>query len=233
MMYIRQQIDPTGISLGFGWLEDLAASSNETKAQMFKAQMQKLAITNTWRGVEREYRKWLEVRPGEDWEVYYLAAQAAGNLDCGTVRYLRLMKALGANPPPEKVQDITTEKQNMELGWAHVDIRLRRNAKGDLRPVGGLPFAGPGRDAILRAQKELKEKGKFHGLLPVLSYTIDGYKVPLGPESAISRVSVVNIDQKGDGSFQLKSKPGAWNYARASDECPLPRLESSQQTEPS
>jgi hypothetical protein len=219
MMYIRQQIDPAGISLGLGWLGDLAKSPNGAEARRLKDEMTKPDVTSE--KVERTYQQWLKVRAGEDWVVYLLAAQAAGILGCGTVRYLRLMKALGAYPPPEKVQDITAEKKDMELGWAHVDIRLRRNAKGDLRPVGGLPFAGPGRNAILRAQKELKEKGKFHNLLPANSYTIDGHNVSLGPDSAISRVSVVNIDQKGDGSFQLQPKPGPWNYLRTSDECQL------------
>ena len=220
-MYIRQQIEPNEASLSLGWLEDLAASPNEAEALGFKEQMKKLAVTNTWKGVEREYRKWFEVRPGEDWEVYHLAAQAAGHLGCGTARYLRLMKALGANPPQEAAQVLTPEKQDMELRWTHVDIRLRRNAKCDLQPVGGLPFGGPGRSAILRAQNELKEKCKFHDLLPAVPYTIDGHNVSLGLDSAISRVSVVNIDQKGDGSFQLKSKPGPWNHSRISGECPL------------
>ena len=32
-MYIRQQIDPAGISLGLGWLGDLAKSPNGAEAQ--------------------------------------------------------------------------------------------------------------------------------------------------------------------------------------------------------
>jgi hypothetical protein len=224
-MYIRQQIEPAGISLGLGWLGDLAASPDPNEARRLKEEMMNLAKGTQvrgpdWRGVERTYQDWFKLKPAEDWEVYYVAAQAAGQLGCGMVRYLRLMKALGANPSP--AQTLTSDKQNMELSWTHVDIRLRRNAKGDLQPAGGLPFAPDLSKAILRAQDELKASGKFGGLLPVRAYTIDGHAVSLGPEFAISRgVSVVNIDQKGDGSFQIQSKPGLYNYLRVSDECPL------------
>ena len=219
-MYIRQQIEPAGISMGLGWLEGLAASPDSAEARRLKEEMTKPNVTRE--KVERSYWRWLEVRSEEDSEVYYLAAKAAGDMGCGTVRYLRLMKALGANPSQEMAATLTSEKQDMELGWAYADIRLRRNAKGDLQPVGGLPFAGHGRNAIERAQKELKEKGRFHNLLPAIAYTIDGHAVSLGPEFAIFRgVSVVDIDQKGDGSFQLRPKPGPWNYLRARDECPI------------
>ena len=217
-MYIRQQIKPADISPSPGWLGDIAATPAE--AVRLKDEMEKLAVKNTWSGVERSYQDWLKLNVVADWEVYRLAAYAARALCCGTAYYLRLILALGANPPPDKVQEITDEKLSIERRWAHVDIRLRRKAKGDLQPVGGLPLDPSEARTIRRAQKELKEKGKFDDLLPAISYTIDGYPVSLGSGFAISSgVSVVNIDQKGDGSFQLKLKPGPWNYSRASDEC--------------
>jgi hypothetical protein len=157
-----------------------------------------------------------------DWEVYKIAATAAERLGCGTVRYLRMMKALAAgNLTPEAAEWIKSDKQYLESHFAHVDIRLRRNAKGDLQAVGRL-LGAQAWNAFRRAHKELKAKGKLDDLLPAISYTIDGQAVPLGPSFAISSgVSVVNIDQKGDGSFQLQPKPGPFKYLRARDECPL------------
>ena len=167
--------------------------------------------------VERTYQDWLKVKAGEDWVVYLPAGvpQGAGLWHCTLPS---VDQGAWRLPSLGRVHALTADKKEMELGWAHVDIRLRRKAKGDLRPVGGLPFAADKSKAIPRAQKELKEKGKFHDLLPANSYTIDGHNVSLGPDSAISRVSVVNIDQKGDGSFQLQPKPGPWNYLRTSGE---------------
>jgi hypothetical protein len=215
-MYIRQHVEPAGISLGLGWLGDLAAAPDEAEARRWKDEMTKLAQGTkergpSWSGVERTYRKWFEVRPGEDWEVYSLAAQAAGQLGDGTARYLRLRRALAANPPPNAVRDLTSMKEDLEVNWAHVDIRFRGRATGELQPVGGLPFAGPEREAILRAQGELKASWKFQGLLPAISYLMDGHNIPLKDDLSISRVSLVIIRQKSDGSFQLRSQAGPWN----------------------
>lgn len=217
-MYIREEMNPSGISLGLGWLGRFAAASDAAEARRLKDEMMK--PTATADKIERTYRKWLDVRSEEDWEVYRLAAYAAGQLGCSTLRYLRFMKALGAKPPQAEAQQLTSEKQEMELNWTHVDIRLRRNAKGDLQV--DMPFGIPERRAIERAQKELKKNGKFQGLLPAIAYTIDDHAVPLGPDHTISRgVSVVNIDQRGDGSIQLQSKPGPFKYLQARDECQL------------
>jgi hypothetical protein len=221
-MYIHQKVELAGISPGVGWLGDLAASPDKAEVERLKEQMRKLAVENKWRGVERSYQDWLKLNAAVDWEFYFPAVGAAKDLGCGTVRYLRLIRALGANPPSEVARLLAADKKEMELGWAHVDIRLRRKATGDLQAVEGLPFAADKSKAIARAQKELKEKGKFDDLLPAIPYTIDGHAVPLGPDFAISRgVSVVNIDQKGDGAFQFQSKPGRFNYLRTPDECPL------------
>lgn len=101
--------------------------------------------------------------------------------------------------------------EDIELGWAHVDIRLRARPAGDLQPTGGLPFAPDRSSAILKAQKELKASGKFEGLLPAISYDIDGHNIPLKDDLSISRVSLIRIRQKSDGSFQIRSQAGPWN----------------------
>jgi hypothetical protein len=214
-MYIRQQIEPVGISLSLGWLEDFAASSNEAEARRLKEEMMNLAQGSQVRGpewrVEHAYLSWFKLKPAEDWEVYNLAAQAALQLGDGSARYLRLSRALDANPPPQIVPDLRTQKESMDLGWAHVDILLRARSVGDLQPAGGIPFAPDSRNAILRAQDKLKASGKFQGLLPAISYDIDGHNIPLTEDLSISRVSLVTIRQKGDGSFQIRSQTGPWN----------------------
>ena len=215
-MYIRQHVEPPGISLGLGWLGHFAASPNEAEARRLKEEIKKLAQgtenrSPEWRGVERAYRRWFELRPGEDWEVYNLAAQAALQLGDGNARYLRLRRALDANPPPKDALDLRAAKEDMELGWAHVDIRLGARPAGDLQPTGGLPFAPDRSSAILKAQKELKASGKFEGLLPAISYHMDGHNIPLKEDLSISRVSLVSIRQKSDGSFQIRSQAGPWN----------------------
>jgi hypothetical protein len=232
-MYIRQKIESTGIWPGVGWLGDLAESPSEAEARRLKDEMKKLALrveaassgvstVPFWKGVERLYQQWSELKAEADWEVYQIAATAAERLGCGTVRYLRMMKALASgNLTPVAAKSITAEKDWLENHFAHVDIHLRRNAKGDLQAEGQL-LGAQAVNAFQRAQKELKEKGKFDDLLPAIPYTIDGQAVRLGPGFAISSgVSVVNIDQKGDSSFQLQSKPGRFNYLRTRDECPL------------
>jgi hypothetical protein len=229
-MYIRQQIEPAGTSLGHGWLEGLAASSKEAEAQRLKEEMKGLAEKSLWAGVERTYQQWSKLKAAADYEVYDLAEHAASYLGCGIARYLRTIKALEASTAPgthpAAFSRHTAAKQFMERTYAHVDIRLSRSARGDLQTDGSLPRGlYPGAyemSTIKRAREELKATRKFDGLLPAVPYTIDGHTVPLGPGFAISSgVSVVNIDQKGDGSFQLQPKPGRWNYLRGSDECPL------------
>ena len=215
-MYIRQRVEPAGTSLGFGQPGHFAASPNEAEARRLKEEIKKLAQgtenrSPEWRGVERNYQCWFKLRPGEDWEVYTLAAQAALQLGDGSARYLRLRRALDANPPPEMVSNLRTEMKDIELGWAHVDIRLHARPAADLQAAGGLPFAPDRRRAILKAQNELKASGKFEGLLPAISYDIDGHNIPLKEDLSISRVSLVNIRQKSDGSFQIRSQAGPWN----------------------
>jgi hypothetical protein len=213
-MYVHQRIERPGASLGLGWLADFAASSDMAEARRLKDEMTNLARRPEgpeWRGIERAYRSWFELRPAEDWEVHNLAAQAAGQLGDGGARYRRLLRALAANPWPEGIPNLKSDKESMDSGWANVDIRLRGKATANLQPVGGLPIDPYLRSAIVRAGKELRESAKFQGFLPAVPYDLDGNAVALGPLLAISRVSEVDIRQKGDGSFQVRARSGAWD----------------------
>ncbi len=235
-MYLYDQGQTSGVSLGIGRFDVFGKSPKKTesdldKAIRFEEEIKKLRdkainlwetergdATGFWNGVNRTYEEWLKVRNANDptkWRIYQIAADAAVHLGDAGTWYKRLWTALDLfkrdNGPLEKRELEARDLMNghiWRLGnyWVQVNIHLARGADRSLEPKTLAATYGA-IQAIALAKKKLTDEGKFSNLLPLGSFVLSGQQILLKDEWAWSRVWTVNLNQKKDGSFNIQLDP--------------------------
>lgn len=137
-------------------------------------ELTKLARRNAWTGVERTYRKLLEIGLPSSPDAHYLGAKAAGQTgDVLEVRR-RLLQAIQAGQGQTVLPGSTValaQDDLEQISGRFGEVAIRAKKKHVLAPVQ-MPFAPDERMAIEHARAQLQQKGSFRGLLPMGAYTL-------------------------------------------------------------
>lgn len=235
-MYLYDQGRVSSVPLRIGRLDGFGKSPKKKESDLvqaieLEAQMKRLRdkainlwetergdATGFWNGVSRNYEEWLKVRDETDptkWRIFQIAADAAVHLGDAAAWYKRLWTALAHfkrdNGPLEKSDLEARDLMNDQIWrlsnyWAQVSIHLARGADRFLEAKSFAVTYGA-IQAIALAKKKLADEGKFNNLLPLGSYILSGQQILIKDEWAWSRVWVVDLNQKQDGSFNIQPDP--------------------------
>lgn len=122
--------------------------------------MQSLSERDAYRGVDQKYRALLALDTAVPGEAHRMGADASRALGEAAERQARLARAEAAGDT-----QATTELAQLSASWGTTYLLGRADLL--LEPV---PFAPDQRAALDFAQQELRQDGRFYGLLPVGSY---------------------------------------------------------------
>lgn len=174
----------------FSWFAGQTAVAQDPLAERTRLEdeLVRLAQRNTWTGVERTYRRLVdldvELRPQD----HYLAAQAAlarGEVLLGWYR-LRRARAMPAGVDTaqlEAAEAAERESDQIDQRYGLVSVYVGAEAVPALLREG-MPFGQQERDAILAAQRAIGDTHAFRGLLPIGAYALDGQKFEVAPRPA-------------------------------------------------
>lgn len=164
-----------------GWLVGIAVAQDRVaERHRLEEELVKLAQRNTWTGVDRTYRRLLDLDVALPAQDHYLGAQAAlaqGETLLGWYRLHRVEEdALGTDPL--QIEAFTSTQRELEQiadRYGLVSIYVGDGAV----PVlfrDAMPFAQQERDAIVAAQRTVSSIRAFRGFLPVGNYAVDAVK---------------------------------------------------------
>ncbi|MEQ1504978.1 MAG: hypothetical protein ABMB14_22285 [Myxococcota bacterium] len=160
------------------WLVTVAFAQDPlAEKQRLEDELVKLAQRNTWTGVDRTYRRLIELDVALSPEDHYLAARAAFAAGQTGVGWFRLRRALATPEPSDPVQveaRLSAERESAALAdrFGLVSIYVGQGAVPVLYREA-MPFSQQERDAIVAAQKAVSAGHGFRGYLPVGSYALD------------------------------------------------------------
>jgi hypothetical protein len=161
----------------------------------------RLAQRNTWTGVERTYRRLLDLGTALPPQDHYLGAQAAQGRGDTLLAWHRLRRAMAGDPGVDTVQvdakaAARREAEAIGTRYGLVSIYVGEGAV----PVlfrDAMPFAQQERDAIVSAQRAISEMRTFRGFLPVGSYAIDAVRFDITSEDEqVGSYLVVNAGDR-------------------------------------
>lgn len=160
------------LALGAARAQDPAAEAARLRDELFK-----LAGRNTWTGVDRNYRRLVELGVPLSPREHLAGGHAALAMGDTLLGYYRLERASeppeGADPAEaEAFRTATADAEGIAGRFGKVAIYVG----GDAVPVlyrDGMPFAQQDRDCITAAQRRISDQRTYRGLLPVGTYKID------------------------------------------------------------
>jgi hypothetical protein len=161
------------------------AGVDSAELRRLEDELVKLATRNTWTGVERTYRRLLEMQTKLAPLDHQLGAKAALAQGETLLAYYRLRRARDADPGVDPAQEEARveagrELESIESRYGLVSIYAGAGAVPVLyREV--MPFGQEERDAIVAAQKRVTQSHAFRGLLPVGTYAVDAVKFEVVP----------------------------------------------------
>jgi hypothetical protein len=178
-----------------------AQSPNPAEVARLEEELVKLAQRNTWTGVDRTYRRLLEVGASLPAQDHYLGAQAALGRGDTLLGWHRLRRAERADPGVDTIQRDAHDAAVREaraigdryglvsiyVGEGSVPVLFRET----------MPFAQQERDSIIAAQRAISEMRAYRGFLPVGSYAIDAVKFDVASsEGEVGGYLVVNAGDR-------------------------------------
>lgn len=142
----------------------------------------KLAQRNTWAGVDRTYRRLVDLGTELPSEDHLLGAQAAQSLGDARLAWYRLRRAISDPDAPRTNAYYAAEQQLevMNTSYGLVSLYVGEGAVPALYREQ-MPFGQQERDAIIAAQKSVSATRAFRGMLPVGEYSIDTVKFEVKP----------------------------------------------------
>ena len=165
----------------------IAASPSVENAERMRLadEMRSLARREQWPGVDRKYRDMLRLKKATpSFNDHNLGAQAAYNLGNIAGTHRRLNRALAVKKD-EKASEWLAE---ISAGFFAVEINIHKRYEGQRGLIANpMPIVPEKASAVIWAQRRLKAKGSFKGMLPAGEYTIDSqrFKVEKGQEAKI------------------------------------------------
>lgn len=181
-----------------------------TAAEVVRLQtsLDTLAQKSSWDGVERMYRKLLELQVPLTPHIHYTASmssQARGEVDAAWARLERALRepaALEAEPDGKidlrKCVPDTLDEADPEVVAARGALEALRSRYGRVSIVvdakrlpilirmGAKPFSSTEREAITSAQSHLSQRFVFEGPLPVGKYMVDGQMFEVEPAGKVT-----------------------------------------------
>ena len=160
---------------GAAWAQDRVAERHRLEEELVK-----LAQRNTWSGVDRTYRRLVDLEVALPAQDHYLGAQAAlaeGETLLGWYRLNRVdVGSLGTDPIQlEAWASTQREIEEINTRYGLVSIFVGDGAVPVLYR-DAMPFAQQERDAIVSAQRTVSALRTFRGFLPVGNYAVDAVK---------------------------------------------------------
>jgi hypothetical protein len=154
----------------------------------------KLAQRNTWTGVDRTYRRLLDLGVALEPQDHWLGGQAALARGDTLTGWYRLRRAERAEAGVDAIQRDALDSARHELEAIESRYGLVSIYVGlDAVPVlfrDAMPFVQQERDAIVAAQQVISKVRAFRGFLPVGNYAIDGVKFEVVPGTEWLVVSI-------------------------------------------
>ena len=163
------------------------AQAPSAEQNRLEIELLKLAQRNTWNGVDRTYRKLLDLGVALPPQDHYLAGRAALANGATLLAWYRLRRAERSDPGVDSAQRdaheaASQERDAIEARYGMVSIYVGEGAVPVLFRET-MPFALQERDAIVTAQRIISEGRAFRGFLPIGSYAIDAVKFEVAPHN--------------------------------------------------
>lgn len=157
----------------------LAQDSSSAERKRLEDELVKLAQRNTWTGVDRTYRRLIDLNVPLSAEDHLLGAHAAqrnGDAQLAWFRLRRVRKDAADDPAQRTTYDTALQEfEAMESSYGLVALYVGEGAIPVLIREH-MPFGQQERDAISAAQRSVSSARTFRGLLPTGSYALDAVK---------------------------------------------------------
>ncbi len=157
-----------------------AEPRESSERERLEQELETLATKNAWSGVERAYKRLVELGTTLSVSAHLLGAQSARDSGITLACLHRLKSAVrsGAGQlvePGTPIDEAMQQLDDLEAHYGRVRIRVGgKRAPVLIRP--NQPFAPDARASIDNARVELAEHRFFRGMLPTGRYILDGFE---------------------------------------------------------